>query len=143
MKNDKQKGFALLFTLLIISVIVAIASGTALTLSKNLVLSSTARESQIAFYQADTAGECALYASRFIDLDNVSAFNCSDMTLSISVNGSGNYSLTDSNTGNDNDPCFDISINKSSTPVVIKAKGYNNCKATLNNRVERGIEINY
>jgi len=140
MKNNYNQGYALIFTLLIISVIVAVASGTALTLTKNLTLSSTARESQIAFYEADTAGECALYASQFIDLDNTQALNCGDLTLDIDNTISPIYFLSDLNAGDK--PCFTVEIDKRTSPVVVKARGYNTCGSSKD-VVERGIEISY
>lgn len=144
MKNKKNnRGFALLFTILIISIIVAIASGISLNLSKNLILSNTARESQVAFYQADTAGECGIFASRYVDLNTLAssgdAFECGGLFLSVGISIVNKYFLSGSN-GNE-EPCFSIDIDKRVSPVIIKAKGYNMCSG--NNVVERGIEISY
>lgn len=145
-KSNKQKGYALMFTLLIISLIVAIASGVALTLSKNLVLANTARESQEAFYQADTAGECALFAMRFIDLDdyvsNGTIFSCGDLDLDVSSVVANKYTLSDSGLIGTTDPCFTIDIDNTGSPdVAIEARGYNACGGE--DVVERGIEITY
>lgn len=145
MYNSKKnkRGFALLFTVLVISVMLGIASGVSLNLVKNLILSSTARESQVAFYQADTAGECGLFASRYIDLDNLisnnTTFSCGDLSLEVSSPSSNKYVLSDSNVTTS--PCFSIEIDKTSIPIVIKARGYNTCENA--NTVERGIEISY
>lgn len=58
---QKEKGFALLFAVLTSSVLLSVGlSIFGLTL-KELVLSSSGRESQFAFYAADTGVECALY----------------------------------------------------------------------------------
>lgn len=143
--HKQQKGYALMFTLLIISLIVAIASGVALTLSKNLVLANTARESQKAFYEADTAGECGLFAMRFIDLNsyasNGDTFSCGDLSLGVSSYVLNQYTLSDSNLSGATDPCFTINIDNTGSPVVIEARGYNACGGA--NVVERGIEIVY
>lgn len=146
MKSFKRKnnsGYALMFTLLIISVLIAIASNVSVTLSKNLVLSGTARQSQEAFYQADTAGECALFAMRFIDLDTLESTNgtysCGNMELDVSSPSTNRYVLSDS--GASSDACFTVEIDRTTSPIVIKSRGYNSC--TGSNVVERGVEISY
>lgn len=132
-----------MFTLLIISIIVAIASGVSVSLSKNLVLSSTARKSQEAFYQADTAGECALFAARYINLNILASsggsFSCGNLNLEVTSNVSNKYFLFDSIVSDD--PCFTIDIDKTTSPVVILARGYNICTGT--NVVERGLKLSY
>lgn len=141
-KKD-NKGFAILFTLLILSIIIAIASGLSLNLLKNLTLSSTARESQVAFYQSDTAGECGLFASRYVDLENLASvgdtFSCGGLVLDVYSPYLNKYILSDS--GADIEPCFNLDIDKTTSPIVIKARGYNMCAG--DKVVERGIEISY
>ena len=61
-KQNKKQGFVILFAILISSIILLIASGIFNVVQKEIVLSSYARESQRAFYAADSALECALYA---------------------------------------------------------------------------------
>jgi hypothetical protein len=55
------QGFVILFSMLISSLILLIASGVFNLVQKELILSSYARESQFAFYSADAALECALF----------------------------------------------------------------------------------
>lgn len=57
----KQNGFVLAFSLLISSIVLALALGIFNILLKQIVLTSTAAESQVAFYAADAGAECALY----------------------------------------------------------------------------------
>lgn len=57
----KNKGFVLAFSLLISSIVLALALGIFNILLKQIVLTSTAAESQIAFYAADAGAECGLY----------------------------------------------------------------------------------
>ena len=61
-KNKTKKGFAILFTIVIVSAVSVITAGLTNAIYKQIVLSSLAKDSQIAFYQADTASDCALYA---------------------------------------------------------------------------------
>lgn len=60
--TQKNKGFVILFAMLISTVILLIASGIFNVVQKEVVLSSYARESQRAFFAADSALECGLYA---------------------------------------------------------------------------------
>ncbi|MCA9352583.1 hypothetical protein KC901_00160 [Patescibacteria group bacterium] len=59
---QKNKGFVILFAVLVSSLILLISAGIFNIVQKEVVLSSYARESQRAFYAADSALECALYA---------------------------------------------------------------------------------
>ena len=58
----KQNGYAILFTVVIISIISLLAIGLSNSTYKQLILSSVSTDSQVSFFQADTAVECALYA---------------------------------------------------------------------------------
>lgn len=61
----------ILFSMLISSLILLISAGIFNVVQKEVVLSSYAKESQRAFYAADSALECALYADLVgFDLDN-------------------------------------------------------------------------
>ena len=63
----KNRGFAMLFTVVIISAVSIITAGLTNAIYKQIVLSSLARDSQTAFYQADTASDCALYADLVVN----------------------------------------------------------------------------
>jgi len=56
-----KKGFVLAFSLLISSIVLALAFGIFNILLKQIVLTSSSKDSQIAFYAADAGAECALY----------------------------------------------------------------------------------
>jgi Tfp pilus assembly protein PilX len=58
---SKKKGFAMLFAVLVSSVLLSIGVSIFNLTIKELVLSSAGRESQFAFYAADTGIECGLY----------------------------------------------------------------------------------
>lgn len=59
---QKDRGFVMLFSVLVAALILLIGTGIFSVIQKEVVLSSYARESQRAFYAADSALECALYA---------------------------------------------------------------------------------
>lgn len=68
-KNNHKKGFSVLFATLIGSLVLAIGLAILSITIKQIKLSSAGRESQHAFYAADTGIECALY------LDNLKIEN--------------------------------------------------------------------
>jgi hypothetical protein len=56
-----MKGYTLLFTVLVVSIILAITLGISRISYTEIALSSVSREGAIAFFAADTGYECALY----------------------------------------------------------------------------------
>lgn len=59
--TQKQKGFTLLFAILVSTLIISIGA-TIISISiRQTILSSTSRESQFAFYAANTGLECAFF----------------------------------------------------------------------------------
>ncbi len=142
--KNKSSGYALLFTMVIVTVIMVIATGIYSSISKQLVLSSTARDSQIAFYEADTAGECMLYASQVKTLlllyTTSPRFTCGGVNLDITNPSIGIYEMNPDPTTKG--PAFKIEVDESTIPSVAKAYGYNLWQDSKR-KVERGIEITY
>jgi hypothetical protein len=60
-KLRDQKGFTLLLAALVASIVLSLGSSIFLIAKKQVTLSSLGRDSQFAFYAADTGAECALY----------------------------------------------------------------------------------
>lgn len=60
-KISQKRGFALMIAALISSIVLALGAAIYDISIKQLSLSSLSRETQFAFYAADTAAECALY----------------------------------------------------------------------------------
>ncbi len=59
--HQKQSGFALLMTLIVVSIVLAIGLSLLDITLKQLELSGTARDSEIAFHAAYAGAECAQY----------------------------------------------------------------------------------
>ncbi|OGF83182.1 hypothetical protein A3B18_00525 [Candidatus Giovannonibacteria bacterium RIFCSPLOWO2_01_FULL_46_13] len=57
----KSKGFTLLLSVLIVSIMLAISLGVSDIISSEIFLSGAGRESQLAFYAADAGINCAAY----------------------------------------------------------------------------------
>lgn len=150
-----KKGYALLFTMVIVSVILVIATGISSNISKQLVLSSTALDSQIAFYQADTAGECAIYMTTIVGTPLIlnapysGQFDCGldrnskKITLDVTETSPGSGIFTVDPNSSLQGPCFRIEIDESGATSIVNAYGYNTCDINNRRAVERGIEITY
>jgi type II secretory pathway pseudopilin PulG len=57
----KNKGFALLYAMLVLSVVLSVSMGLFNVVMRYYSIESSARESQHAFYAADSAAECVYY----------------------------------------------------------------------------------
>lgn len=60
-QSEKQSGFVILFAVVVSALLVLLMSGVYGQAIRETALSSTARQSLLAFYAADSAMECALY----------------------------------------------------------------------------------
>lgn len=165
-KNQNQKGYAILFTLVIVSAVSVITAGLTNTIYKQMILSSITKDSQAAFYQADTASDCALYAdsveyknylldpetSIFSKANPANPWPCGGMDLVITPTDGNLYKGYDLKLSDEtsSDPCFSINVEKVTTgngpdmkviKSTITAKGYNICDKKNSRTVERAIEI--
>ena len=62
--KQKNKGFTLLFSMLVATLVVSISATVISIALRQTILSGTSRESQYAFYAANAALECAFYWDR-------------------------------------------------------------------------------
>jgi hypothetical protein len=165
LSGSSRGGYAILFAVVMISVITTLAIGLANTTYKQLVLSSVAKDSQTAFFQSDTATECALYTVYgygYGPQNEGESFPCGIdkngdpyQVVITATNGQAgtDYTInpyTASPTYNDADPCFSSTytlLSPSSNPadptVDIKARGYNVCDPGNPRKVEREIELTF
>jgi len=60
-KNSKQQGFVLLFAVLVSTLVLSVGISVISIALKQVVLSGSGRDSQYAFYAANTGAECATY----------------------------------------------------------------------------------
>lgn len=150
--ETKQKGYAILFTMVLVGIISTIAIGLANLSYKQLILSSVARDSQISFYQADMALECALYVENIENKETLtSPYICGinsngnnySLDFAINTNGSGSYELNPSSSDiSSSSPCFNISRTENLEGVIsVDAKGYNICNKTNIRTVEREVQV--
>lgn len=62
--NNSKKGFTLFIALIVSSLLLAIGFSLSTIILKQLVFANSGKESQLAFYAADSGSECALYWDR-------------------------------------------------------------------------------
>jgi Tfp pilus assembly protein PilX len=158
----EKNGFTVLFAVIVSSLVLALGLGIVAITMKEVRLSGTGRDSQLAFYAADSGLECAEYydltQSAFDVGVQLSTIKCNkhDITsTSDSVDGVGRsvfrmYMEYDENSVDlplENKPCAVVTVTKDSSAVptttVIDARGYNTCDTTNTRRLERGYSVRY
>ncbi len=162
---ERKRGFTLLLAALVAAIVLALGSSIFSIARKQVTLSSLGRDSQFAFYAADTIIECALYydvrfqtfptstaaaASGTITCDGVvmtwtrtsatansAVTTFTDTIFSLDENGSAQA-------GN----CASVTVYKNATApyTVLHADGYSTPCATIQTSaraLQRSIEIQY
>lgn len=164
-KLKAANGFTLLFAVLASSLLLAVGLAIFNVALKESILSSAAKDSQLAFYAADTGVECALYW----DLRPNPPGSAFDPTaVSSSITCAGNPPISTGSQTVPTDPpqrsriggaptsiffldfspsatsCAIVSVDKSVPPqTIIESRGFDRCQAGSTRRVERAIRTLY
>lgn len=146
-KQSNQKGFTLFMAMVITATLLLIAGGVANLAIRQSLISNAGKESQMAFYAADTGMECALYwdinnpsGSSAFSVSTGSNIVCNDQTVtvggsSVSTFGPINFAP---------DPyCVFVTVEKNGTATEIESRGYNTCDLSSPRRVERAVRASY
>jgi len=155
-KSKVEDGFTLLFSLLIISIVLSVSLGVADLIIRELTLSSIGKESQKAFYAADTGIECAMFwdvqKDHFDKLGDYKLDCAGKKDIDNDV-GKGviffGGSTTTSFTLDFGDSCAKVDLIKTEITGVgkittIDSLGYNMaCSVNSVRQVERGLRIGY
>lgn len=147
LKNNK--GFALLFSILISSILLTIGLSIFNIALKELAISTATRQSIHSFYAADSGLEYALYLDLIVgtDIKNIDFMRTGSQTQKTNIPGNKAVLLVD--ILDFDGPNFKVQIIKSrpsgatlTTKVAteINSQGYD---STSNDRVERQIQQNY
>ena len=161
--KKRGTGFTLLLSVLIGSVLLSLGLSIFLLTIRELVLSTTGRDSQFAFYAADAGGECALYW--YLQRDACSTTTASTITCNNDASNPGNTNMTVGGAGWDvpsvfalsflpDSYCTVISVTKTKTGesyrTIIESRGYNfgakvgsSCTSADPRRLERAIRVTY
>lgn len=155
-KTD-SKGIALYIVISITAALILVSYGIVESALKQVTISSIGRDSQEAFYAADSGAECAI----FWDVKNPTNPGASAFATTTAQNISCNNTTINGVGGPSNSPatfrldfvttsgtyCADVTVTKSyagNLPTTkIESKGYNTCDVTATQRVERAIRITY
>ncbi|MBI4123249.1 MAG: hypothetical protein HY458_02750 [Parcubacteria group bacterium] len=155
-KYRRQRGVTMLLALLVISVALTVSLGVSNLVLGELLLSTSGRDSQIAFYSADTAVECALYWELVEQaFDQGTSIRCADREIVPVIVGDGTrwefsleLPLEESVTAR---ACADVSLEKDPVNGNVTVRGLGNFPAVLENErcvargrtVQRGIETRF
>lgn len=153
-RSRRERGFTLLLSALVASIVVALGAAIFTIAQKEVLLSSIGRDSQYAFYAADTGAECALYwDSRHqlfpSDAPVDASLSCDDETASVSGVLSGG-SVISSFEFEPNGFCVEVTVQKTIVPnsvqTLIHADGYStDCDAIVTSprALQRSVELRY
>jgi len=151
MKKNNQ-GFAMLFTVLIISIILAIGLGISDITYKQTILSNLAQNSQYAFYQADSGVECGMYYDltlgdfpRGTTADQaIPTLTCGNNTLSlVPLQSADDHFVYNEVNANGNDACYSVIFDKTDAEKnSVISRGFSTCNDTPR-QVERALGVTY
>lgn len=106
-------------------------------------LASTSRDSQIAYYAAESSAECALYwvLSGMVKPDTERTVECNGQSFTVGGPAEQySFTIVFASPDGSSTHCSDVLIDR--TQKTIRARGYNSCD-TSRTRVERGVEATY
>jgi Tfp pilus assembly protein PilX len=167
-----KKGFVLLFAVVLVSIILAISLGVSNITLKELNFSTSARNTNDAFYAADTGVECALFYLRNtvqsftgnsqafgVPTENI-VTQCNGVNVALDEDENGDETATGpwffnvTSLGEYGFACALVEVIKENNTTTIISRGYNlghipnendspNCDSNSANQVERVIEVRY
>lgn len=154
--HSSTSGFAMLFTVLVVSLMLTLGLSISNITYKQTILSNLAKDSQIAFYQADAGVECGLHYDALYDFKDKTPSEIAQINNTIMC-GSIEYTLDQVNsyvnyyfyTQTDTDfsaPCNSILIDKLNIQAPqtghVLSRGYSTCTFSPR-QVERALEVYY
>lgn len=149
-----EKGIAIYVAVTVTAALVLVSFAVINLALKQIGISSSGRDSQAAFYAADSGVECALFwdlknptvsgQSAFATTTPLQNINCNNTAITVTRAGAtSTFSITLS----PNPYCVNVTIAKgyvSGSPTTkIESRGYNSCSTTNTRRMERAILVNY
>jgi len=148
-----NKGFTLFIAVVVTGTLLLISTAIVTLAVKQSLISASGRESQTAFYAADTGLECALYW----DIQNPSGQSAFDVTTGSTIDcnhdgaNSGNQWVVGGSsistftiTFLPDLACARVTVTKGpGTATKIESLGYNSCDPANPRRVERAVRASY
>ena len=143
-KDTYKKGITLLISVLTAGVLLSISLAIFNIAIKELVISSTGRESQVAFYAADSGIECALYWDSQGEFEATGQAKI-DCAGDDDIRSNGPLHIFTFNIP-DSSACVEVTVDKRGTDgfsTIIESRGHNSCDTTNPRRTERGLRLRY
>jgi len=156
-----NRGFVILFAVTVSAILLSIALGVTNIAQQEVKFNTSAKDTNNAFFAADTGIECA----EINDKTNPNFFpaagpaikiTCASSTANnitpVFTSATNSYDFVVSGLGGDGKSCAKVNIRKvvnadSSVDTTITSKGYNvgdeTCSSTDKNRVERELQVTY
>jgi len=151
-KIKKNRGFVILYAVMISSMLLAISLGVANISLKEINFSTSAKDTNDAFFATDTGAECALLndkstGSVFVD-PNSPTITCNNSSIIANESPALFWSFIISGLGSGGQGCAKVTVDKRNLPITqLVSKGYNDggstCTTQTSNSVERQLELNY
>jgi hypothetical protein len=150
--HHNERGFTILLAALIASLVLALGISIFTIAQKQLILSSIGRNSQFAFYAADTAAECALYWDlrylAFHPSSPLTPLECDENTTIDVTHGGLSYPVTYEFEFEPNGYCASVRVVKNIVHprTTIRADGFSvPCsEVQISGRVlQRSVEMTY
>lgn len=137
--TTKKKGFVLLYTILIITLVLGVSGSVLQIMMKELRLANFGEVSQIALYAAKSGSDCALYTGILGKFDIPgSEFTCLGRNYRVGLGNTTNYEIDFFF----NKGCAKVEVDH--TTGDIRSRGYNtSCSSASGLTVERGILEHY
>lgn len=151
-----QRGFTLLMAVILASVLLTVGLALADIAYKQVVLASSGRQSQFAFYAADSATECALYWDQkfnaFAHGKPVRQINCDGAAITPTITGTGDTKVTTFSLACVEGTTATVVVYKTDpnlpnetcgggdSKTCIYADGYNTCDTGDPRRIERSLK---
>lgn len=154
-KRKKKGGYALYLSIILTSLLLIVAYSAANLTFKQLSLVTSSADSHLAFYNADTGLECAMYWDlknpNAVPPGSASAFDPSAPSATVTCNNTSSAVSTTMNGAtststfqiNFSTGCATVSVAKDTSNglTAIQSRGYNRCSG--GSRLERGVRIVY
>lgn len=155
-KKATDRGVTLFIAIVITGTLLLVSTGIVTVAVRQSFLTSAGKQSQYAFYVADTGAECAIYW----DVKNPAGYSAFSTSTTSTIDCNKNTS----NPGNSfvvggaspskfritflpQSYCADVTVTKTmtgtTTRTTIQSQGRSTCSDTDPRRVERAVEVNY
>lgn len=148
-KTNASRGIAIYIAVTITAALILVSISIVNIALKQISISGSGRDSQNAFYAADSGAECAIFwdvrnpvnpGTSAFDPLAVQDIECNSNTISVTHNSA---TSTFTMLFTPQSFCSKVTVVKNGGATKVEARGYNTCDVNNTRRLERAIEINY